>query len=109
MSKVVLLGGCSSRVLSDLLHKTAVSGVMSGSRAEDTHTCCCSYCCRGTENGDLAWTAKTELLPQERYQLAVKGDLLCLRWAIHMYTCLPWPIPAPSWPEGLGPQVLGGL
>ena len=38
------------------MHKTAVSRAMSGSRAENT--CCCSYCCRSTENGDLAWTAK---------------------------------------------------
>ena len=37
MWKVVLLGGCSSRVLGDLLHKSAVLGAMSGSRAEGTH------------------------------------------------------------------------
>ena len=33
-----------------------VSGAMSGSRAKNT--CCYFYCCRSTENGDLAWTAK---------------------------------------------------
>ena len=48
------------------------------------HICYCSYCCRSTENGDLARTAKTELSP------------LCLPWATHMPTGLPWPIPAPS-------------
>ena len=37
MWKVVLLEGCSIRVLGDILHKTAVLGAMSGSRAEDTH------------------------------------------------------------------------
>ena len=37
------------------MRKTAVSGAMSDSRA--VHTCCCSYCCRSTVNGDLAWTA----------------------------------------------------
>ena len=58
--KVVLFGGCSSRVWGGLLRKTAVSGVMSGSRAENT--CCCSYCCRSAESGDLAWTAKAQLL-----------------------------------------------
>ena len=41
-----------------LLHKTAVSGAMLGSRAEDT--CCCSHYCKGTENGDLARTAIRE-------------------------------------------------
>ena len=56
MEKVVLLGGCSSRTLGGLLRKTAVSGAMSGSRAEST--CCCSYRCRSTENVDLALTAK---------------------------------------------------
>ena len=82
-------------------------GAMSGSSAEDP--CCCSYCCRSTENGDLARTAKTELLPQERCQLVVKLDLRCLPWAMHMHPCLPWPIPAPSWPEGHGPhEVCGG-
>ena len=42
-----------------LLRKTAVAGVMSGSRAENA--CCCSYCWKSTENGDLAWTAKAQL------------------------------------------------
>ena len=35
MQKVVLFGGCSSRVLGSLLRKTAVSGAMSDSRAEN--------------------------------------------------------------------------
>ena len=50
MSKVVLFEGCSSRILGGLLCKTSVSGAMSRSRAGDT--CCCSYCCRRTENGE---------------------------------------------------------
>ena len=33
--KIDLFGGCSSRVLGGLLRKTAVSGAMSGSRAEN--------------------------------------------------------------------------
>ena len=41
------------------MRKTAVSGAMSGSRAENTY--CCSYCGRSTENGDMAWTAKALL------------------------------------------------
>ena len=49
MQKVVLFVGCSSRGLGGLLSKTAVSEVISGSRA--VHTCCCSYCCMA---GDLA-------------------------------------------------------
>ena len=77
------------------------------------HTCCCSYCysSRSTKNEDLARTAKTTLLPQERYQLVVKRNLCCLPWDMHMYTYLPWPISAPSWPEGHAPQeeVFGGL
>ena len=52
VQKVVLFGGCSSRVLGGLLRKTAVSGTVSGSRAENT--CCCFYCCRSTEDGDLS-------------------------------------------------------
>ena len=63
MYKVVLFGGCSSRVMGGLLRKTA------------ENTCCCSYCCRSSENGDLAWTAKAQVenvLPQERYQLVVE-------------------------------------
>ena len=32
---------------------------------------------RSTENGDLARTAKTELLPQGRYQLVLKRDQHC--------------------------------
>ena len=39
------------------MRKTAVSGAMSGSRAEST-CYCFHYCCRSTKNGDLAWTAK---------------------------------------------------
>ena len=35
MEKVVLFGGCSGRVLGGLLRKTAVSGAMSRSRAEN--------------------------------------------------------------------------
>ena len=35
MTKVVLFGGCSSRILGGLLRKTAVSGAMSRSRAEN--------------------------------------------------------------------------
>ena len=35
MKKVVLFGGCSSRVLRGLLRKTAVSGAMTGSRGEN--------------------------------------------------------------------------
>ena len=38
MLKIVLVGGCSSRVLGGLLRKSAFSGAMSDSRAEDT--CC---------------------------------------------------------------------
>ena len=44
-------------VLGGLLRKTAVSEAMSGSRAENLLLFYC--CCRSTENGDLAWTAKT--------------------------------------------------
>ena len=55
----VLFGGCFSRVWGGLLRKTAVSGAMSGLRVENT--CYCSYCCKSTENGDLAWIAKAQL------------------------------------------------
>ena len=57
MKKVALLGGCSSRVLGGLLRINAVSGgdirLKSGGLPRR------SYCCRSTENGDLARTAKT--------------------------------------------------
>ena len=42
MYKVVLFGGYSSRGWRGLLSKTAVSKVISGSKA--VHTCCCSCC-----------------------------------------------------------------
>ena len=58
MFKVILLEGCPSRGMG-LLRKTAVSGAMSGLRAEDT--CCCSYCCMSAENVYLPRTAKTQL------------------------------------------------
>ena len=45
--KFVLFGVCSSKVLGGLLRKTAVSGAMSGSRAENI--CCCFYCCKGVQ------------------------------------------------------------
>ena len=60
MQKIVLFGGCFSGVVGGLLRKTAVSRAMSGSRVENT--CCCSYCYRSTENGDLARTAKAQQL-----------------------------------------------
>ena len=82
---------------------------MSGSRAEDTHAAVPSVV--GVQKTE-AWLGppnRTIVLPQERYQL-VKRDLRCLPLAMHLHTCLPWPIPAPSWPEGHGPQeVFGGL
>ena len=58
------------------MRKVVVSGAMSGSRAEDI--CCCSSCYKSKNNGHLALTAKTQLLPQEIYQLAVKMDLSAL-------------------------------
>ena len=38
-------------VLRSLLRKTAVSGAISGSRAENT--CCCSYCCIGVQKTEI--------------------------------------------------------
>ena len=55
MQKVVLFGGCSSRVLGGLLLKTTFSGTISSLRAEGT------WCCRSKQNRDLAWTAKAQL------------------------------------------------
>ena len=67
-------------VLGSLLRKTAVSGAISGSRAENT--CCCSYCCIGVHKTEI-WLGPPKstienILPQERYQLIVELDLCCL-------------------------------
>ena len=37
MWKVANIEGCSNRVLGGILHKTAVSGAITGSKTEDTH------------------------------------------------------------------------
>ena len=60
-------------VIGGLLHKTAVSGAMSGSKAENLLL---FYCCRSTENGDLAWTAKvlSEYMTFEAHNFLLNKD-----------------------------------
>ena len=76
---------------------------MSGSSGG--HTCSCFYGCRNTENGDLARTAKTDLLPQERYQLVVKSALFIMGYA-HAY--VP-PMTDTCTELARGPRASGGV
>ena len=87
--KIVLFGGCSSRVLGGLLRKTAVSGVMSGSRAENT--CAAVPTAAGvqkTERPGLDRQKSTieNILPRERYQPVAEIYLQCLPCATQMQT-----------------------
>ena len=74
-----------------LLRKTAVSGAMSGSRAEDTcFTPASVPTAAGVEKRRLGLdrqsTTIENILRQEIYQLLVAGDLRCLPWATQMHT-----------------------
>ena len=51
MEMVVIIRGSSGKILRGLLLKTAASGVMSGSKAEDTHASASTVEVQKTETG----------------------------------------------------------
>ena len=107
MENVVLLGGCPSRILGDLLHRTSVSGAKSGSSAEDIS-------CAPTAVGVYRkrrpdWDRQKITIATRDISNCCEAGSALFTMGMHMHTCLPWPIPTPSWSESLGPQeVFGG-
>ena len=100
MLKVVLLGGCSGRVLGGLLQKNAVSGAILGSRAEDT--CSSSYCCRCCTTQIAESLTQESIRTKEISRIPLQRNLRCLPWAMHMHTHRIFQSPAPTSPRTMG-------